>query len=192
MKVSDQLVEMVRVVNPDRNENNLYRRLLKVLEELGETSEACLSVSSPHNYKSKSWEDYREESIDTLIVLIDIALTPITKFPSSAIIAPAINLASDHSFDSLELLYHEKFKVAGAISSTALHLKENDPMGALGAIMKGIDAASNMCFAKLPEDHDAKVIEERVVAIFEKKIAKWNSNMRQYAATDNGFVSAVP
>ena len=187
MKICDELVEMVRLANPDRHIDNIMRRLLKVLEELGETSEACLSVSSPHNYKNKSWTDYREESCDTLIVLIDIALTPMTNFPAAYLIPPALATATEHHVESLEMLYHEKFKIAGAVASAASHYSNNEMMGMLGALVRGIDAASNMCFARIPEDDNREIIEQRVLAIFEKKLDKWNASMKKYAATDNGF-----
>ena len=180
--MSDELVSMVRNANPNREQQNVSRRLLKVLEELGETSEACLSVSSPDNYKSKNWEDYREEAVDTLIVLIDIALTPGNLSPGQALISPVIRAAKIHSVESLDELYDEKFVIAGAVSATALHLKENDTMGALGALMRGITAAANMCFAQIPSDADAsKTIELQVRDIFAKKIDKWNTNQRQFS-----------
>ncbi len=187
MRISDQLVEMVRNANPERSDKNVLRRLLKVLEELGEASEACLSVSSPHNYKDKSWADYREESADTLIVLIDIALTDIFNFPGAALVPPAITTASEHSVQSLDDLFYQKFKIAGAIAAAADHMQEKDYMGFLGAIMRGINAASNICFARIPEDNDSTVIAQRVLDIFEKKIDKWNNNQRQYANHDDGI-----
>lgn len=194
MRKSDQMVEMVRLVNPDRKPSNIRRRLVKVLEELGETSEACLSVSSPHNYKVKTWEDYREESADTLIVLIDIALTDLSSASTGGIaylIAPAINTAAQHRETTLEQLYNAKFAIAAAVGAAGQHLNCDEHLGFYGAIMRGIDAAAVMAFAPIPEDHDHDLIEDRVLEIFERKIAKWNSNMRQYAATDDGFVKAA-
>ena len=188
MRKSDRMVEMVRLANPGRNPTNIRRRLLKVLEELGETSEACLSVSSPHNYKNKTWLDYREESADTLIVLIDIALTDLTNYPGASLISPAITMAADHGQITLDDLYDAKFAIAGAVFSASHHLSDNDPMGFFGSIMRGIDAAAKMAFSPIPEDHDHDEIEDRVFEIFERKIAKWNASRAQYAATDDGLI----
>lgn len=189
----EDLVTMVRDVNPHRSPDNLTRRLLKILEELGETAEAYLSVSSPHNYKNKTWFDYREEACDTLIVLIDVGLTQITSsFPPATMLPSSINVATSHSFESLDRLTHEKFAVAGAVSDAANHLaKVKDDgltasMGFYGAINRGIQAAANMCFALIPEDQDRDVIAQRVHEMFVAKLDKWSRNMAVYQATDDG------
>jgi hypothetical protein len=185
--VIEKLVTMVRDVNPGRSSNNLYRRLLKILEELGETSEAYLSVSSPHNYKSKTWLDYREEAVDTLIVLIDVALTELdSTYPPLSLIPSSVNIGVDRSFDDPENLMFEKFAVAGAVAAAAAHLREKNPLGFYGAINRGIQAASNMCFAMIPDDADRDVIADRVLALFETKLGKWSRNMKVYQATDDG------
>jgi NTP pyrophosphatase (non-canonical NTP hydrolase) len=185
--IMNELVSMVRIVNPHRSMNNLNRRLLKILEELGETSEAYLSVSSPHNYKAKSWLDYREEAVDTLIVLIDVALTELSNsYPPQSLIPSSISLAVEHSFDDPSSLMFEQFQVAGAVSAAATHLRDNNPMGFYGAINRGIQAAANMCFARIPEDNDRTVIAERVKGLFDVKLGKWSRNMAMYQATDDG------
>ncbi len=185
--VMDQLVTMVREVNPHRTPANLYRRLLKILEELGESSEAYLSVSSPHNYKAKTWLDYREEAVDTLIVLIDVALTELSNsYPPLSLIPSSVNIGVDRSFNDPENIMFEKFAVAGAVASAAAHLREKDYMGFYGAVNRGIQAASNMCFAMIPEDRDREVIAERVHGLFVVKLGKWSKNMKVYQATDDG------
>lgn len=183
----EDLVVMVRDVNPHRTPANLNRRLLKVLEELGETSEAYLSVSSPHNYKNKTWEDYREESVDTLIVLIDVALTKLgDAYTPFALIPSSIDIATGHAFTSLDDLTFQKFEVAGAVAKAASHLRNNDFPGFYGSIQLGIQAAANMCFALIPDDKDREVINQRVHETFVRKIDKWNKGLRMYAATDDG------
>ncbi|RYF12185.1 MAG: hypothetical protein EOO77_17865 [Oxalobacteraceae bacterium] len=182
----DVLVGMVREVNPYRSPDNLQRRLLKVLEELGESAEAYLSTSSPHNYKNKTWLDYREESVDTLIVLIDVALTEITNYPPSPLIPAQISIATENRFDNATLLMQETFAVAGAVSRAAECLVGNNPMGFYGAVSRGIQHAANMCFALIPEDQNRAVIAQRVTDLFEAKIGKWAAAMDQYRATDDG------
>jgi NTP pyrophosphatase (non-canonical NTP hydrolase) len=71
----EKIIGLVDDANPERSITNLTRRVLKLIEELGETSEAFLGVTSANNHKNKKWDDVSEESADVLIVAIDIALT---------------------------------------------------------------------------------------------------------------------
>lgn len=172
----NELVNKVAAANPSRNADNLYRRLLKVIEEMGETSEAYLSVTSPANYKNKSWLDYREEAVDTLIVLIDISLTQLTNFPPAALIPFNIRLATEHSFDNPAKLEVCKFEVIRAVGAAEQHLRDNKPIAFYGALSRAIQAAADMCFARIPNDHDPKVISSRITELFDKKLQKWISN----------------
>lgn len=72
------IIDLVTQANPERSIANLRRRLHKLLEELGEISEAYLSVTTTTPTKSKTWLDVREEAVDVLIVAIDIAVTDAT------------------------------------------------------------------------------------------------------------------
>jgi hypothetical protein len=70
------IIDLVTQANPERSTANLRRRLHKLLEELGELSEAYLSVTDTTiSTKNKTWLDVREEAVDVLIVAIDIAVT---------------------------------------------------------------------------------------------------------------------
>jgi NTP pyrophosphatase (non-canonical NTP hydrolase) len=69
-------INLIAQANPTRCTANLDRRLIKMLEELGELSEAFLSITSMDNDKNKTWADVQEEAVDVLIVGTDIALTP--------------------------------------------------------------------------------------------------------------------
>lgn len=62
--------------NSTRHSDNLHRRIIKQMEELGEASEAYLNVTSAANGKNLSWADVREELCDQVIVAVDCALTP--------------------------------------------------------------------------------------------------------------------
>jgi len=72
-------VDLIAQANPMRSTANLDRRLIKMLEELGELAEAFLSVTSEHNDRNKTWADVQEEAVDVLIVATDIALTPLNE-----------------------------------------------------------------------------------------------------------------
>ena len=69
------IIDLIAEANPNRNYCNLTRRVLKLIEELGEVAEAYLETTSANNRKNKSWADVNEEAADVLIVAIDIALT---------------------------------------------------------------------------------------------------------------------
>ena len=71
------IIELVAKANPGRQKNNLNRRIHKLLEEVGEVSEAWLNATSATNHKKKEWADVEEEAADVLIVAADVALTPI-------------------------------------------------------------------------------------------------------------------
>lgn len=72
---SDVLNLVYEVGKPGRRIDNLVRRLAKLMEEVGELSEAMLSVTSKNNGKKKIWNDVSIEAIDVLIMAADIALT---------------------------------------------------------------------------------------------------------------------
>ncbi len=72
---SDVLNLIYEVGIPGRKIDNLVRRLGKLMEEVGELSEAILSVTSENNGKNKIWNDICIEAIDVLIMAADIALT---------------------------------------------------------------------------------------------------------------------
>jgi len=70
------IIQEISDANPAREPGNLIRRLVKIVEELGEASEAYLNVTSAANGKKKTWDDVREELADVVIVAVDCALTP--------------------------------------------------------------------------------------------------------------------
>ena len=49
------------------------RRLFKLGEELGEVSEAYLAITGEHNYKGLTAADLREETVDVLLIAVDLA-----------------------------------------------------------------------------------------------------------------------
>ena len=69
------LVGVIQKLNPNRDMNNLPRRVIKLSEETGEASEAFLYAPISNNRKNITWDDFREEAIDAAIIGIDLALT---------------------------------------------------------------------------------------------------------------------
>ena len=68
------IVRDVAEANPERSQENLPNRILKLIEELGELAQAYLHQGST-NRKKKTWADVQEEAADVLIIAVDIALT---------------------------------------------------------------------------------------------------------------------
>lgn len=75
------IIKKVQKANPGRCVGNIERRMLKNMEEVGEAAEAVLGATSPNNYKNKTWADVREELVDSLILNLDILLTPMPDQP---------------------------------------------------------------------------------------------------------------
>jgi NTP pyrophosphatase (non-canonical NTP hydrolase) len=69
------VLDLVAQANPTRSKPGLERRVTKLLEEIGEVSQAFLSVTSATNDKKKTWSHVCEEAADVLIIAVDIALT---------------------------------------------------------------------------------------------------------------------
>ena len=67
--------DIYNIEDPERNFNNVGRRIIKLSEELGELSEAYLSYTNPNSYKNKQYEDIIEEAVDCAIVSLDILVT---------------------------------------------------------------------------------------------------------------------
>ncbi len=181
--VNVDLVQMVMRANPTRHHNNLVRRLIKILEELGETSEAYLSVSSSANYKGKSWLDVREEAVDTMIVLLDVALTPFPNgvYPPSALLPQIVSVGMEYSYRSSAELERQKFNIVRAIGSAEEHFHTGNEIAFYGALARGIASAAILCYAKIPEDDDPKVIDKRVDELLRIKLDKWTNGLSSTA-----------
>lgn len=66
--------DMIRDADLDRKHSKFNRRLIKMMEELGELSEAYLYASSEdNNYKGKTYADVREELADMIVMACDLA-----------------------------------------------------------------------------------------------------------------------
>ena len=77
---------MVDDANPNKDHTLVERRTLKLCEEAGESAQAILSYTSPHNIKEKTLDDFLEEVSDTVVVGLDILLT---RYPGEEELTPA-------------------------------------------------------------------------------------------------------
>ena len=76
------IIKAVYDAKVEKNKENLgtsrlMRRVIKLSEEVGEVAEAALGVTADdgENYKEKTYDDLREEIVDTLIVGMDLVLS---------------------------------------------------------------------------------------------------------------------
>ena len=76
------IIKAVYDAKVEKNKENLgssrlMRRVVKLSEEVGEVAEAALGVTADEgeNYKEKTYDDLREEVVDTVIVGLDLILS---------------------------------------------------------------------------------------------------------------------
>ena len=69
------VTDVQRVGADERTIDNIERRALKSMEELGEMAEAVLSATSVSGGKAKTYLDIVEEACDVVIMGLDVALT---------------------------------------------------------------------------------------------------------------------
>lgn len=183
----EQIVNDIRDANRDRSPACIRRRLLKILEELGETSEAYLSKTGTGNYKNKTWDDYREEGVDTMIVMVDVALTELkdSTWPASALLYLNVEEGRREAVASFEEMEQVNFDIARAVCSADHFLRQKDgTVGFYGATARGVKAAARLAFAKVPRDAtlhpeddevrlDDNQIAARVYETVKRKLEKW-------------------
>ena len=95
--------------------DNLPRRIIKLSEETGETSEAFLYASIPDNRKNITWNDFREEAIDSYSSRSVSAF-----FYSRAVHTSPIN---DVEYPPAEILVKCRFIIAFEIEEEATGFK---------------------------------------------------------------------
>lgn len=188
-----KIVDDIRLVNPYRSPDNVRRRLLKVLEEVGEASEAYLSRTGQGNYKNKTWDDYAEEAVDTLIVLVDIALTEQEgfNFPPAALLPNHLLDAMQTSKWNLDMFEDRKFAIVAAVARADERFRKNDVMGFYGAMGRAIKAAADIVFAR---DFDSSIneVSERSYRVVTRKLAKWSERMTGSQPTHSAIPATAP
>jgi NTP pyrophosphatase (non-canonical NTP hydrolase) len=160
------IAQLVQAANAGRDPANLERRCDKLVEELGEVSEAYLNVTSDSNRKAKTWDDVREELVDCLIVALDIYWTVLPG--ETEVYAPQPKTEPKVSFihSGLKAAYH-----------LALYLHSLD----LGHSMARFEAkrlvnvVANRAWTRLPDQLELsqEEFEIRLHAEVERKLEKW-------------------
>lgn len=172
--IIDEISLLVRAANRGRFHSNLHRRTTKLIEELGELSQAWLNVTSSSNSKQKTWNDVREEIADCLIVALDIAWTPLPNESDVIVVIPALA-------ESPEFIHSMIFDIClhiamfGQIVESAYADRLPDARVHINRVV-GLTAA--MALSVLPDQSNLTTneIETQLLIEVERKLAKWQAS----------------
>jgi NTP pyrophosphatase (non-canonical NTP hydrolase) len=168
------IADLVKQTNPERHASTLGRRCIKLLEELGEVSEAWLNVTSPTNGKGKSWDDVREEMADCLIVALDIVMTPIDNIEDFSV---------SETFDSFPLEQLGKDEIEELLLSIGQNASDfyasaRDGYHDASSIARDfVENAYFLCFLDSADqpNYTIKQKEDQLLVEIKRKIEKWET-----------------
>lgn len=170
-----RLVEKIEGVDKARSGSTLYRRLLKLYEELGELSRAYLSVTHPENPKGLNWNDVLEEATDVFIILVDCALTDSESQRSPKELLPSIMFNAWHKDFGREFDYHKPLhQIAIGASSAARALNDRNGVAFYGAIYRAVFSICNL-LSHIPTTATSVSFEDTLST----KIGKWTRLIRE-------------
>lgn len=159
------MIETIANLDVQRTDKNLGRRAIKGLEEIGELSECYLSLTSPANYKNKTWDDFREEAVDILTNVIEVGITliPDMTWPRMRPVMLIQDQLEDYIGRTIPVF---NLALANPTASGASHVVERSFVAAWSLAMYQVN------------DFDA------VQEIFDAKIAKWQRQIEEGKRTD--------
>lgn len=171
----ENIISMIRDANPERNNKTLLRRIFKLTEEFGEHAEAYLNVTSKNNGKGKSWDDVREEIADTLIVAVDVALTPANDGESGEAVENILKQLtySDHSYDRYELSMINASVAIGQLANSVSQDRQ-DILPVVGLV----ETITNMALTAMPDQANLDKTEllSNLEHLVDTKLDKWKAN----------------
>lgn len=164
-------IKVIENIKYQRDETVRNRRIIKLMEELGEVSEAFLNVTSPNNRKNKSWNDVREELVDSFIVAIDIHVlkTKVLSLDNHVDLIQVISSYDEKDFES-SFIQINSF-INRLVTNTCSDKTMNDLINVL----------ANLALIRFP-DIDAETdeqIKQRFDDMFISKINKWLSTINK-------------
>lgn len=185
-KTIQYIVDAVEKANPQRTVANINRRLIKMLEELGEVSEAYLNSTSTNNLKGKTWNDVKEEAVDTLIVAIDIALTDI--YDTNEALATGVDLVQRAKDGILHLTSHV------GLDEKNYDVIIRNIVKNLGSFMSNYATAQTIAYTDgiyLVKDTFVLVVyvysgidESEIITEIDRKLAKWMASRNKVTEID--------
>lgn len=175
------IVQGIHDANPGRQISNIFRRLVKAQEELGEASEAFLNTTTPTNPKAKSWRDVCEELADVVIVLIDVGLTPIGDrsvdfdYFTSLIDRGLRTLNPDHFEQGLLIVGRNVGEAANELVGVISDGIEDDFVAFKHFIGDAV-LYTTICFQQACDCDRIDDSREFLGTEIERKLAKWRNN----------------
>jgi len=173
---------LVRAANPQRHVNNLQRRTIKLVEEIGEVAEAWLNVTSASNAKHKTWDDVREEIADCLIVAFDVAWTLL---PGETTVPPLLSGWDAGGWDAELTDYSPEDDFTGTVFEIVFDIAQVGQLLGHGAyhrarihINRTLDRVSTLAMLPLPDQAsaDSSVIVAQLHTEVSRKLVKWADN----------------
>lgn len=160
------IARLVQAANAGRDPTNLERRCDKLIEELGEVSEAYLNVTSDSNRKAKTWDDVREELVDCLIVALDIYWTLLPG--ETEVVPPKPKVEQKVSF------IHAGVKIGYHLGLYLYSLDLGHSMARFEA-KRLISVVADRAWTRLPDqlEMSQEDFEAQLQAEVERKLEKW-------------------
>jgi hypothetical protein len=145
---------------------------LKLLEEIGEFTQAYLAVTSQANDRRKSWADVREELADCLIVALDIAWTVFPTEDYTTLFTPGETVTPQKL---LPFGVYDIFFIGTELSSFGQHINNGAYMLARINITRVVDRLGYMVLTHMPDqdDWDLDDVSDQLIEEVERKLAKW-------------------
>lgn len=171
----ENIIRMIRDANPERSPATLFRRMFKLTEEFGEHAEAYLNVTSKNNGKGKTWDDVREEIADSLIVAIDVALTP----PIMDIgVNEVEHLLFNISYAPIPYSDYETSMLGVSSLIGTLSIIVRDGRGDILPIVDLVELISGMAITALPDQEglSTDVLLKNLEHMIDTKLTKWKTN----------------
>lgn len=150
------------------------RRLIKLMEEMGEVSEAFLNITSLNNSKNKSWEDVREELVDCFIVGLDIFTIMSAKYTQDTLNIENYPIVSlDQKSFTTEII--DLFCLANS-----MYIDIEAPENIFVVIEKYLSHCMKMALTRFPDiiNETDDQINQRFNDMFIKKTSKWKESLK--------------
>ncbi len=168
-----KIYNQINEANLARNIDNIGRRFIKYLEELGELSQAYLSVTGS-NRRNLSWADFREEAVDCLILAVDLALTPYnhSSVSDTALIPNYMKYSSNIKLTDVGEFEKRIMEMARHITDAERHITYGNHMSFHGAMSQVIQLTSDLVFNGV-DGKNKEEIQYAVSTLVVDKLAKW-------------------
>lgn len=165
---------IVKDISNNKDFSVCDRRLIKLIEEMGEVSEAFLNITSSNNLKNKSWEDVREELVDCFIVGLDIFSILGDKYKHNTI------LIKNYPIVSLDLKSFTTEIIELFCLINSMYIDIGSPENIFVVMERYLSHCMKMALTKFPDiiNESDDQITQRFNDMFIKKTFKWKESLK--------------